>query len=334
MTTIRDVARHAGVSIATVSRVLNGTGGVAPEMTLRVTRAVTQLGYEPSSVARSLKTAATMLIACVIPDISNPFFPEMVRAIEDVADEAGYGTLLANTDDDIAKEERYLRLLARRRIDGLILTPVGDERPPAPLRYLVEHGVPVVVVDRRLEAIGADTVLVNNRRGGAIAIEHLVGLGHRRIGIINRTLDTSTARERHEGAVAALADAGLGTDDLVRFGTYSVASGRNLAAELLSRPDRPTALFAGSDTMALGALRAARELGLRVPRDVSIIGFDGIPLVDMVTPKLTTVAQPIYGLGHQAATLILERRRDAGREPRSVILEPELEPGESTGRPS
>jgi LacI family transcriptional regulator len=306
--TIRDVAQRAGVSTASVSRVLNGTDRVSPGVAARVQTAVAALGYQPSDVARSLKTAVTNILACVIPDISNPFFPEMVRGVEDVAREFGYATLLCNTDDDPDKEDEYLRVLARRRIDGLILIPSHDESPPIPLSYLIEHLTPVVLVDRGMDGFAGDRVMVDNRRGGQLAAEHVLDLGHRRIGIVNRAPDTSSARERQEGFATALADRDAYDVALVRYGDYAIGSGRTHAMDLLSRTPRPTAILAGNDLIGIGALQAAAELGLTVPGDVSIVGFDGIALSEFVAPPLTTVAQPTYQLGRLAASLLVRRR--------------------------
>jgi LacI family transcriptional regulator len=331
MTTIRDVARQAGVSIASVSRVVNGREGVGTEITERVRQAVSELGFQPNSVASSLKTARTHILACVIPDISNPFFPELVRAVEDAARAAGYATLLCNTDDDPDKEADYLRLLDRRRVDGLILIPCHDEAPPAALLHLAARGTPVIIVDRRMDGFACDIVLTDNRHGGRLAARHLLELGHRRIGILNRAPDTSTARERDAGFRAELSPAGAYDPALVRLGRYNLESGRAMAADLLASPVRPTAILAGNDLLAIGALQAAADLGLRVPEDLSVVGFDGILLSQAVVPRLTTVAQPIYRLGELAVQLVL-RPPDRTRRPRTHLLRPELRIGRSAGR--
>ena len=332
MTTIRDVAGHAGVSIASVSRVVNGGPGVGPDVTRRVQLAVAELGFQPSSVARSLKTARTQTLACVIPDVSNPFFPELVRGVEDAGRGRGYATILCNTDDDPDKEADYLRLLDRRRVDGLILIPSRDEAPPPPLLHLMGRGTPVVVVDRRLEGFAGDVVLVDNQVGARLAVRHLLDLGHRRIGIINRALDTSTARERQAGFRSELAAAGCFDEALIRFGSYTLESGGAMATELLRSGSPPSAILAGNDLLAIGALQAAAEMGVRVPQDLAVVGFDGILLSRMLVPSLTTVAQPIYELGRLAAELVLRRAEDPERRPRTHLLKPELQLGASTGR--
>lgn len=332
MTTIRDVARHAGVSIASVSRVVNGGAGVGLEVTRRVQLAVAELGFQPSSVARSLKTARTHILACVIPDVSNPFFPELVRGVEDAGRARGYATLLCNTDDDPEKEADYLRLLDRRRVDGLILIPSRDEAPPPPLLHLMGRGTPVVVADRRLDGFAGDIVLVDNQIGARLAARHLLDLGHRRIGIVNRALDTSTARERQVGFRSELAAAGCYDEELVRFGSYTLESGGVMATELLGAGAPPSAILAGNDLLAIGVLQAAAEMGLRVPQDLAVVGFDGILLSRIVVPRLTTVAQPIYELGRLAAELVLRRSEDPERRAKTHLLKPELQLGASTVR--
>ena len=332
MTTIRDVARQAEVSIASVSRVVNGGAGVGPEVTRRVQLAVAELGFQPSGVARSLKTARTHILACVIPDISNPFFPELVRGVEDAGRARGYATLLCNTDDDPDKEADYLRLLDRRRVDGLILIPSRDEAPPPPLLHLMGRGTPVVVADRRLDGFAGDVVLVDNQIGARLAARHLLDLGHRRIGIVNRALDTSTARERQAGFRHELEAAGCFDEALVRFGSYTLESGGAMATELLGAGAPPSAILAGNDLLAIGALQAAAEMGLRVPQDLAVVGFDGILLSRIVVPRLTTVAQPIYELGRLAAELVLRRSEDPERRAKTHLLKPELQLGASTGR--
>ena len=334
MTTIRDVARHAGVSIASVSRVVNGGNGVGPEVTRRVQLSIAELGFQPSSIARSLKTARTLILACVIPDVANPFFPELVRGVEDAGRARGYATLLCNTDDDPDKEAEYLRLLDRRRVDGLILIPAHDEAPPPALLHLMRRGTPVAVVDRRLEGFAGDVVLGDNQFGARLAARHLLDLGHRRIGILNRALDTSTARERQGGFRRELVAAGCFDDALVRFGNYTLESGRAMATDLLGADRPPSAILAGNDLLAIGALQAASDLGLRVPQDVAVVGFDGILLSRIVVPRLTTVAQPIYELGRLAAELVVRRSEDPGRRARTHLLKPELQLGASTGRAS
>jgi LacI family transcriptional regulator, galactose operon repressor len=333
-TNIGDVAALAGVSAASVSRVMTGSRTVKPETRERVEQAVAELGYIPNQSARSLKLSRSNLFACVIPDIANPFFPELVRGVEDIAIAQGYGTLLCNTDDDPLKEAAYLDLLAQRRIDGLIMIPSRDEEPPAGLHRLMDQGTPVVVIDRLLQGFEGDSIMVDNRLGGMQAAQHLVELGHRRIAIINRSLDTSTARLRQDGYEEVLISEALLDDSLVKLGSFTFEFGRDAARELLSSaPDaRPTAILAGSDVLAISALQTVHEIGLQVPDDISIVGFDGIAMSQLMSPPLTTVKQPIYQMAHLAANLLVERARGTAKEDTTWrTLQPSLHVGASTG---
>jgi LacI family transcriptional regulator len=335
MATIRDVAELAGVSVASVSRVMNNSRGVQAETRRSVEKAALELGYVPNEAARSLKLARSNLLACVIPDITNPFFPELVRGIEDIASAQGYGTLLCNTDNDSDKEADYLNLLARRRVDGVLLIPARDEQPPPGLTRLLDQGSPVVVIDRFLDGFDGDSIAVDNHRGGVLAAEHLVELGHHKIAIINRLPDTSTSRLRQEAYEQTLAAAGRLDESLVKLGSYTFDYGRDMARQLLSAEgELPTAILAGSDVLAIAALQVAHELGFRVPQDVSIIGFDRIAMSQLMSPPLTTVEQPLYEMARLAADLLLERARGERTGPgERRILQPTLHVGASTGVP-
>lgn len=334
-TNIHDVAALAGVSAASVSRVMTGSRTVKPETRERVEQAVAELGYVPNESARSLKLSRSNLFACVIPDIANPFFPELVRGVEDIASAQGYGTLLCNTDDDPGKESAYLNMLAQRRIDGLLMIPSRDEEPPAGLEKLMNQGTPVVVMDRLLQGFEGDAIMLDNHLGGVQAAQHLVKLGHRRIAILNRSPDTSTARLRQEGYEEVLISEGLFDESLVKLGSFTFEFGRDAARALLSVApgDRPTAILAGSDVLAIAAMHAVHEIGLQVPDDISIVGFDRIAISQLVSPPLTTIEQPIYQMARLAANLLVERARGTAEE--GVIwrtFQPSLHVGSSTGR--
>jgi LacI family transcriptional regulator len=335
MATIQDVAAMAGVSVASVSRVMNNSRAVQPGTRERVERAARELGYVPNEAARSLKLARSMLFACVIPDVTNPFFPELVRGIEDIAIGQGYGTLLCNTDNDPEREADYLSLLSQRRIDGLLMIPSRDEQAPPGLVQLLDQGSPVVIVDRFLEGFDGDSIVLDNEQGGTLAAEHLIELGHRRIAIINRRPDISTARLRQKGYKDALTSAGLLDRSLVKLGSYSFDFGRDAARRLLYVDhDPPTAILAGSDVLAIAALQVANELDLHVPRDVSIVGFDRIAMSQLMSPPLTTVEQPMYEMARIAADLLLERARGERTGPgRLRTLQPTFHVGATTGPP-
>jgi len=325
---LKDVARLSGVSIATASRVLTSPHLVHQATRERVQQAIETLQYRPSRVARRLRrdAARANLLGLVVPDIQNPFFADLARGVENVAQERGYMVFVGNSDEDADKERNYLDLMRAESVDGIILPPTADVEPA--LETLARAGVPVVCVDRRLPGVALDTVVADNVRGAREAAEHLLRLGHRRIGFIEGRPHLSTSRERLEGYRHALKDAGAAFDPaLVRAGDSRQASGYRLARELLEtdgRAARPTALLVGNNLMTLGALAAVRELGLRVPADVAIIGYDDLPWAPAFDPPLTVVRQPAYEMGRRATELLLTRVDEPELEPRLVVLEPEL----------
>lgn len=330
MTTIRDVAKLAGVSIATVSRVINGEGQVSDDLVSRVHEAVGRLGYQPSAVARSLKTAATEMIGVVIPDIMNPFFPELIRGVEDGARAEGYVTLLGTSGGDAEREREYLGHLGRWRVGGVIFIPGRHSVPDAAVFAHFARQARLVNMDRRLDGFSGDVVMVDNARGASIAARHLLELGHRRIAVINLALDSSVGAERAAGYRSVLHEAGAYDETLVRYDAYTLESGRADATELLSHVPRPTAILAGTDLIAFGVLQAAAAMGIQVPRDLSVVGFDGISLIEVVVPRLTTVAQPTYQMGRLAATLVVRPNGEGDADPREHLFEPWLDRGAST----
>ncbi|BDG62356.1 LacI family DNA-binding transcriptional regulator [Caldinitratiruptor microaerophilus] len=317
--TIRDVARAAGVSQSTVSRALNGSGYVSPATRARVLAAAAQLHFRPSHVARSLVSKATHTLGLLLPDITNPFFPAIARGVEDAAARAGYAVILCNTDRDPAHEEHYLAILRQRQVDGLVLIASSA----AVGHRIARADFPAVVfVDRVPPGAEADAVVVDNREGVRTATRHLLGLGHRRIAFVGGSAGSGTSEDRLAGYLAALAEAGLNPDPgHIRAGDFTYDGGYAAGRALLGSPDRPTAVVAANDLMAIGVLRAAAELGLRVPDDVAVVGYDDIPLAGMLNPPLTTVAQPTYEMGERAARMLLERLAGkAPPEPRRVVL--------------
>jgi LacI family transcriptional regulator len=329
--TIDDVAREAGVSISTVSHVINGTRFVSETTKERVLAAIERLRYEPSSVAQSLKRDKSHAIGLLITDISNPFFTSLVRGVEDVASRAGYSVILCNTDEDPRRELSYLRMLRRKRVDGILLAPTGITQPY--LDSLVEAGFPIVCIDRPSPGRRCDAVLVENAAGACAAVEHLVGLGHRRIGIISGLAPVGTSSERLEGYRQALRAHRLREDPLlVREGNSRLDGGYRRMLELLDLPVRPTAVFTTNNLMTLGALGALQARGVRVPEDVAVVGFDDFEWAMVLRPRLTTVAQPTYGIGEAAARLLLERiEKRTDDPPRRVVLPTRLLVRESCG---
>lgn len=328
---MKDVAERARVSVSTVSHVLNGTRKVSEGTRGDVLAAVEELSYRPNLLAKGLKTRRTYTIGLLISDIQNAFFTSVVRGVEDVALSRGYHLFLCNTDEDPGREEEYITELAKKRVDGLMVAPSARrEDRDGRLRG---GDVPFVFVDRDVEGIEADVVSVDNRAGMRLIAEHLVGLGHRRIAMISGPLDKASGYERHLGLRDSLADLEVELEDaLVRFGDFRTAGGREGAGELLGLPSPPTALVTANNQMTLGALLTIDEMGLRVPDDVSVVGFDDPEWASLTGPPLTTLAQPTYEMGVRAARMLLDRIEagSGGGESRKVLLEPWLVVRKST----
>ncbi len=333
MITIRDVAQHAQVSVTTVSHVVNQTRFVSDAARLRVQQAIAELRYVPSALARSLKSNRTHTIGMMIPNSSNPYFAEIIRGIEDTCFEAGFNVILCNSDDDPQKQSTYVRLLSEKQVDGLIVMSSGGDMEL--LDTLRAAKMPQVVVDREIDDLEADLVEVNHEAGGFLATQHLLQLGHQRIACIAGPQGLSSARQRVEGYKRALQEAGVAVDrKLLRSGDFTSAGGHAAMTSLLEsasvRP-QPTAVFASNDLMAIGAVCAAASHGLRLPQDISVIGFDDIALAAFSNPPLTTVVQPKHQTGALAARLLLERIAKPGRALQREILQPSLVVRQSTG---
>ena len=319
MATIKQVAQVAGVSFTTVSHVLNNTRPVSDEARAAVLAAVEQLHYVPSALARALKCRSTGTIGLIIPNNTNPYFSEVARGIEDSCYAAGYSVILCNSDDDPVKQREYLNVLLTKRCDGLILSALADRDG----ELLHKMKVPAVLLDRAPGDLSLDSVAVDNRAGGLLAARHLLGLGRRRIACIAGPQEVGISNERIDGVRGALQDAGVVFDAaLCRHSDFSSAGGYAAALELLALPldQRPDALFCCNDLMAFGALRAAAELGIAVPGQLAVVGFDDIDLASFVHPPLTSVAQNTRELGHITAACLLARIADPAlpRQQRSV----------------
>lgn len=297
--TIRDVARHAGVSTATVSRVISGSVAARPATRERVLAAAQTLGYRPSAVARSLKLRTTRTLGLLVTDIQNPYYPEIVRAVEDAALERNLAVLLCNGADDPAREETYLDLLVDRRVDGIIIASSGlQERHGA---WLARRSVPVVLVNWAAPDLHLPAILGDNRAGGRLATDHLLALGHRQIGHLSAPARNAATAERLAGILDALVGAGIDPGTLVVVeGDGQVAGGERAARELIERKPTLTAIVCYNDLTAIGAVRALRALGRRVPNDVSVVGYDDIALSAWIEPPLTTIAQRTSEMGRWA----------------------------------
>jgi LacI family transcriptional regulator len=319
--TQNDVAQRAGVSQATVSLVLNKVSGshIPEETRLRVFNAIDELGYRPNTLASSLRLGKTQTLGLILPDIANPFFAEVSRSIESAAFEQNYNLILCNTESDIDRELLYVDVLCNRQVDGIIFVAVGDQADS--LQRVLCKNIPVVMIDRDLPGMEVDAVLTDNRLGGFQATQHLIDLGHRRIGCIAGPSDVNPSAARGEGYLTALAEYKIpGDESLFMRGDFHSYSGWAAARAMLTLPEPPTAIFAGNDLMAIGALRAITEARLHVPEDISLVGFDNIELASFTNPPLTTVAQPIHEAGQTAVNFLLERIRVPDQPFRRAIL--------------
>ena len=331
--TTKDVAKAAGVSVATVSRVLNNSGYVGPELTERVWDAVRRLDYRPNTLARGLKTNKTSTVGIVISNIMNPFFTAVVRGIEDRANEEGLTVILCNTDENPDKQEEYLSVLIEKQVDGLLISPVPahDRHLPVGLANHLTR-IPIVFVDRRSRDLDGSVVLVDNIQGAYCAVEHLIALGHERIGIVTGPLNLTTGSDRLEGYRLALADHGIGYDErLSRIADFKLEQAEAKTMELLSQSVAPTALFVANNLMTIGALRAIRKKGLSIPNDIALVTFDDPEWAEFIHPALTAVAQPTYELGLCAMGLLAKEIENPSIEKQEVVLGCELVVRESCG---
>jgi LacI family transcriptional regulator len=330
MANIKDIAQAANVSTATVSHVINGTRYVSQEVQIRVVDAMERLNYRPSAVARGLRTKRTNTLALIIPDITNPFFTDFTRGFQDAADEKGFLVVLCNTDRLLDREIRFLETMWQQRVDGIILNPskvTADD-----LRQIKAARIPVVMIGSQIGLNDFDIVMVDNVRGGEDAVQHLCDLGHKRIGLVSGMRTSSSALLRYQGYCQALQKNDIPyNEELVAEGEFTYDGGCQCMRQLLSLPEPPTAVFAVGDVMALGAKTAIEEAGLKIPADISLIGFDDIPEVSRTKPALSTITQPKYEMGQVAAEVLFEQMdNDNKLSRRKIILEHRLVVREST----
>jgi LacI family transcriptional regulator len=324
--TLREVAEAAGVHPGTASRALNDATRslVRPQTVERVLAAAAALGYKPNLLARSFKTRRTNSVGIVIPDINNPLFPPMVRGVEDRLFQDGYVALLANTENDPDRQRRIFEGMVDRRVDGLVLATA--RRNDAGIAELADMGIPIVLLNRVVEGGGFSSVSVDDAAGIGMVVEHLRALGHERIGHVAGPQSMSTGFARYNGFVSAMTESGATVEPrFVAFAeNFSIAEGERCAKALLAVPDRPSAIIAGNDMLALGAYAAAELVDAVCPTDVSIVGFNDMPFIDRLNPPLTTVRIPHYELGVHAAELLLRRLRDPETPVKIVHLAPQL----------
>ncbi|MBB4687446.1 LacI family DNA-binding transcriptional regulator [Amycolatopsis jiangsuensis] len=331
--TQRDIAEMAGVSITTVSHVVNGTRAVAEDTKTAVLRAIESTGYTGDAIARSLVTGGTRSIGMAVSLVANPYFAALMQAIEREASANGYTVLLADTHDTADTEREVIRALRSRRVDGLLMTPAPGDGPA--IGELVSLDVPIVLMDRLTTRTDVDQVGAENIQATSALTAHLASLGHRRIGMISGAPGLTTSDERVLGYRLGLGRAGLAwTPDLVACGQSSREGGALALSTLLALPDPPTALVVGNDSMMVGALHESRRRGLRLGRDLPVVVYDDVEWAEFVDPPLTTMAQPIEAIGRRAVQLLLARLADPTRPAETVRLPPTLRHRESCGCPA
>lgn len=323
--TMKQIAERAQVSIGTVSHVVNGTAPVRDKLRNRVLEVIASLGYQPSQLARGLRRDSTNMLGMVIPDITNPFFPGVVRGVEDVAFKKSFSVVLCNTDNDPAKEKAYIEELRSYRPAGLLIIPASERGLSSELGYSIPQGIPLIFLDRRPSDWKGDSVTVANEEGAFQATQYLVKMGHTQLAMLSGPSYVTNAGERLAGFRRALAKHKITiTPEYVQETRFDRDSGYRGALRLLNMLPRPTAIFAANDMVALGALLAVRELGLHCPKDVSIIGFDDLDLGMFTDPALSSVHQSGYQMGATAARLLLERIAGKKGRPQQIVLPTEL----------
>jgi len=335
MSTIVEVAKRAKVSTATVSNVIRGTRKVSEDRTARVHAAIRELNYFPNEIARSLKVRQTRMLAMVLPDITNPFFPEIIRGAEDAAFARGYFLLTANTDEQPGRERRIVAALRSYRVDGILLATAqgSQDQDTAHIAGMVDAGVSVVCLDRAVPAVTTDAVLLDNVGGARECVRHLIKQGHRRIAIVTGALHLQTGYERLQGYRQGLEDAGILVDEsIVKEGDFRFESGRRLGNALLAQTPRPTAIFVCNGVMTLGVLTALEEQKVRCPGDIALATFDDISIDHAAFhSQVTAVVQPSYEMGARAATMLMDRIEGRLSKECSVVrVAPKLVLREST----
>lgn len=305
MPTILDVAKRAGVSPITVSRVINNSGYISQATRERVEAAVKELRYVPNTLARGLRSKRTKTLALVVTDITNPYFTLMARGVEDAAGASNYTVIYCNTDESEAKEENYANILAQRQVDGVLLVPAGGKVKT--IKFLLSNNINVVVVDRRVSGVKVDSVRSDSDDGAYRLIKLLIGFGHKRIAMITGPRDVSTSADRVAGYRRALVESGLGSNEQVYYGEFNQQSGYEFTKQMMMQSPKPTAIFGANNFIAIGIIQALRGFKIDVPGNVSVVAFDDLPESMLVAPFLTFAEQPAYEVGRVATELLLKR---------------------------
>ncbi len=331
MVTIKDVAREAKVSISTVSRVLNMSGYTSEKTKEKVLYAVKKLGYTGSLVAAAMIKKQTLTLGLIIPDIKNIFHSDLTRAVEDGANSHGFNIFLCNTDNNLQKEVEYIHLLIAKGVDGIIFS--SPEVKDKNIKEVKEKfpDLPIVILGSKFHNLTINEILVDNFDGGYRATSHLLELGHKDIAFISGGIDSYSSIERHKGYKFALNESGIPiNDDFVIFDRFYIESGYKNALKLLQKNKRPTAIFAGSDSIAVGIYKAARELNLKIPEQLSVVGFDDSQYAEILSPMLTTIHTPIKEMGQRAIEIIVKSIKEKKIFKETLVLYPTLVEREST----
>lgn len=305
MCTIRDVARLANVSVATVSRVINKNSNVSNNTKQRVDKAIKELGYKPNSIAKGLASKKTRTLALILPDISNPFFGELARAVEDSAALKDYTVILCNTENDVMKEKGYIEKMKGRFVDGILFAGHTLQEPE--ILTLEKEEIPIIVLDRAPGKNLCSVVRSDNRAGARLAIQHLLDIGCKKIAHIYGPQKAATAKERLLGYEDMVGDSSWYTPSLLEPGHFTIKKGMEAVQKLLERHPDIDGIFAGNDLIAIGALKQLKQLKIEVPDQIALIGFDGIELTEITEPEITTIAQPIYTMGSIAVSLLIKK---------------------------
>lgn len=330
MVTIKEVAKLAGVSTTTVSYVINKSRFVSKETRTEVLKAINKLDYRPNIVAKSLRSGKTGTVGLMVCDLKNPFFAEILQGIETYMSRERYNIIVMDTNYDFDKEKESAGIFYAKQTEGVIIIPGGDSNEN--IKFLIERNIPVVLLDKKVKNVNADSVLVNNVGGSMQLIEHLISLGHKRIGIITGPLSFSTGEERLEGYLKVLREHSIPEDkDLIKIGDFKKQSGYLLTLELLSLTLPPTAIFACNNLMGLGAMEAIKERKIHIPEEIGLVIFDDLPWFDHIDPPLTVVIQPTFRLGEIAGKLLVNQIRKKRKKPKEVILDVQFKIRESAG---
>ncbi len=305
MPTVLDVAKVAGVAPITVSRVINNSGYISQETKEKVEAAIIELGYVPNTLARGLRSKRTNSLALVVADITNPYFTSMARGVEDVAGSSGYSVIYCNTDESETKEDKYANILVQRQVDGVLLVPAGGNART--VRYLENNKIDVVVLDRRVPEKNTNLVCSDSVNGAKELTDLLIKLGHQQIAIITGPDNVSTSTDRVVGYRNSLEEAGLSANEQVYFGGFNQQTGYESTRIAMRSSQKPTAFFAANNFILIGVVKALRELNLKVPEDVSVVGFDDFPESMLIEPFFTVAIQPAYEMGQKAAELLIKQ---------------------------